>query len=197
MCVHGRSPVFMFVWCFFFSIHPFVEINIGFKRRSLSDCLTLDWIVFDFLQYIYIKVGEPQVLGKPWVWKTLCEITLMMGSNNLINQNMSRSGWPFTCSGRNKSIKCLVTIGCIQSFLCLQNWVYNARHKIVVFASCAAFGMQQLCLSEPDPSLRRVSSLDIYIHDNSWQNIQTPKFANDLGWLAFLFLKAVKRTFYL
>ena len=115
-----------------------------------------------FSQYIYIKVGKPQVLGKPWVWKTLCEITLMMGSNNLINQNMSRSGWPFTCSGRNKPIKCLVTIGCIQSFLCVQNWVYNARHKIVVFASCAAFGMQQLCLSEPDPSLRRVSSLDIY-----------------------------------
>ena len=87
----------------------------------------------------------------------------MMGSNNLINQNMSRSGWPFTCSGRNKPIKCLVTIGCIQSFLCVQNWVYNARHKIVVFASCAAFGMQQLCLSDPDPSLKRVSSLDIYI----------------------------------
>ena len=107
-------------------------------------------------QYIYIKVGEPQVLGKLWVWKTLCEITLMMGSNNLINQNMSRSGWPFTCSGRNKPIKCLVTIGCIQSFLCVQNWVYNARHKIVVFASCAAFGMQQLCLSDPDPSLRSV-----------------------------------------
>ena len=148
-----------------------------------------------FLQYIYIKVGEPQVLGKPWVWKTLCEITLMMGSNNLINQNMSRFGWPFTCSGRNKSIKCLV-LG--------DDWMYlkfplvlNARHKIVVFASCAAFGMQQLCLSEPDPSLRRVSSLDIYIHDNSWQNIQTPRFANDLGWSAFLFLKAVKRTFYL
>ena len=101
---HGCSCAFMGAHrcsclfdVFFVSIHPFIEINIGFKRRSLSDCSTLDWIVFVFfLQYIYIKVGEPQVLGKPWVWKTLCEITLMMGSNNLINQNMSRS------------IKCLV-----------------------------------------------------------------------------------------
>ena len=120
---HGCSCAFMGAhWCsclfdVFFPVHPFIDINIGFKRRSLSDCSTLDWIVFVFLQYIYIKVGEPQVLGKPWVWKTLCEITLMMGSNNLTNQNMSRPGWPFTCSGRNKSIKCLVTIGCIQSFL--------------------------------------------------------------------------------
>ena len=111
---HGCSCAFMgahrcsCLFDVFFSIHPFIEINIGFKRRSLSDCSTLDWIVFDFFQYIYIKVGEPQVLGKPWVWKTLCEITLMMGSNNLINQNMSRFGWPFACSGRNKSIKCLV-----------------------------------------------------------------------------------------
>ena len=71
---HGCSCAFMGAHrcsclfdVFFFPIHPFVEINIGFKRRSLSDCLTLDWIVFDFLQYIYIKVGEPQVLGKPWV----------------------------------------------------------------------------------------------------------------------------------
>ena len=72
MGVHVRSWALTGVhvclmFFFFFPIHPFVEINIGFKRRSLSDCLTFDWIVFDFLQYIYIKVGEPQVLGKPWV----------------------------------------------------------------------------------------------------------------------------------
>ena len=109
------------------------------------------------------------MLGKTWVWKTLCEITLMMGSNNLINQNMSRSGWPFTRSGRKKTIKCLVTIGCIQSFLCAKLGVYiqNARHKIVVFASRTAFAMQQLCLSEPDPSLRRVSSFDMFFHDKT------------------------------
>ena len=51
---HGCSWVFMGAHrcsCLFdvFSIRPFIEINIGFKRRSLSDCSTLDWIVFDFL----------------------------------------------------------------------------------------------------------------------------------------------------
>ena len=136
---HGCSCAFMGAhWCsclfdVFFPVHPFIDINIGFKRRSLSDCSTLDWIVFVFFAIHLYKGWRSQVLGKPWIWKTLCEITLMMGSNNLTNQNMSRSGWPFTCSGRNKPIKCLVTIGCIQSFLCVQNCVYNARHKIVVF----------------------------------------------------------------
>ena len=116
-------------WCsclfdVFFPVHPFIDINIGFKRRSLSDCSTLDWIVFVFFAIHLYKGWRSQVLGKPWIWKTLCEITLMMGSNNLINQNMSRSGWPFTRSGRKKTIKCLVTIGCIQSFLCAKLGVY-------------------------------------------------------------------------
>ena len=126
MGVHVRSWALTGVhFCLVcFSIHPFIEMNIGFKRRSLSDCSTLDWIVFDFfLQYIYIKVGEPQVLGKPWVWKTLCEITLMMGSNNLINQNMSRSGWPFTRSGREKPSSVWWRLDVFKvSFV--QNWGY-------------------------------------------------------------------------
>ena len=47
---------------------------------------------------------------------------------------------------------------------CEQNWGMQDT-KLGVFADSAAFGMQQLCLSEPDP----------------WQNIQAPRFANDLG----------------
>ena len=69
MGVHVRSWALTGVhFCLVcFSIHPFIEMNIGFKRRSLSDCSTLDWIVFVFfLQYIYIKVGET-----PSAWQTL------------------------------------------------------------------------------------------------------------------------------
>ena len=120
-----------------------------------------------FLQYIQ-RLENPKCLAKPGFEKRFAK-SLMMGSNNLINQNMSRPGWPFTRSGRKKTIKCLVTIGCIQSFLCAKLGVYiqNARHKIVVFASRTAFAMQQLCLSEPDPSLRRVSSFDMFFHDKT------------------------------
>ena len=50
----------------FSPIHPFIEINIGFKRRSLSDCSTLGWIVFDFFA-IHLYKGW----RTPSAWQTL------------------------------------------------------------------------------------------------------------------------------
>jgi hypothetical protein len=69
MGVHVRSwaltGVHVCLMCFC-SIHPFIEINIGFKRRSLSDCSTLGWIVFDFFA-IHLYKGW----RTPSAWQTL------------------------------------------------------------------------------------------------------------------------------
>jgi hypothetical protein len=70
---HGCSCAFMgahrcsCLFDVFCSIHPFIEINIGFKRRSLSDCSTLDWIVFDFFFAIHLYKGW----RTPSAWQTL------------------------------------------------------------------------------------------------------------------------------
>ena len=54
-CVRSWALTGVHVCLMFFSpIHPFIDINIGFKWRSLSDCSTLGWIVFDFFRNTFI-----------------------------------------------------------------------------------------------------------------------------------------------
>ena len=87
MCVHGRSPVFMFCLTFFSPIHPFIEINIGFKRRSLSDCSTLGWIVFDFFAiHLYKGWRTPSAWWRLDVFKVsfVCKIGYIMQDTKLL-----------------------------------------------------------------------------------------------------------------
>ena len=131
VCLLVCSFICLFV-CFVFKPLPIFELNILELRwisslRSLIDSLDLDRIGNK------VQAGEPQVKYILWnqtVW--------MLSSKNDINKKTRLAVVLLVKRYGGQTHKCCVRICCTG----------NPGHANGVFAWCAAFGMQQLCLSD-------------------------------------------------
>ena len=131
VCLLVCSFICLFV-CSVFKPLPIFELNILELRwisslRSLIDSFDLDRIGNK------VQAGEPQVKYILWnqtVW--------MLSSKNVINKKTRLAVVLLVKRYGGQTHKCCVRICCTG----------NPGHANGVFAWCAAFGMQQLCLSD-------------------------------------------------